>query len=48
MIALQENTSDIEIGKFFIHKPRDPLRLLKLNYVILKKDVIIIYGEGIQ
>lgn len=47
MIALQENTSDIEMGKSFIHKPRDPLRLLKLNYVTLKKKDTI-FGVGIQ
>lgn len=46
MIALQENISNIEIGKSFIHKPRDSLHLLKLKYAILKKkDIIIIYGE---
>lgn len=49
MIALQENTSNIEIAKSFIHKPRDSLHLLKLKYAILKKkDIIIIYGESIQ
>lgn len=49
MIALQESTSYIEIGKSFIHKPRDLLHLLKLKYAILKeKDIIIIYGESIQ
>lgn len=49
MIALQESTSDTEIGKSFIHKPRDLLHLLKLKYAILKKkDIIIIYGESIQ
>jgi len=49
MIALQENTSNIGIGKSFIRKPRDSLHLLKLKYAILKKKVtIIIYGESIQ
>lgn len=49
MIALRESTSNIEIGKYFIHKPRDLLHLLKLKYAILKKkDIIIICGESIQ
>lgn len=49
MISLEENTLNIEIGKSFMHKPRDSLHLLKLKYAILKKkDIIIIYGECIQ
>lgn len=49
MISLQESTSNIEIGKSFIHKPRDLLHSLKLKYAILKKKgIIIIYEESIQ